>query len=96
MSKNPEAQAALWQKWATKQAASGSKLVINSKPPGASILIDGTDGGQTSPAVIPVKPGKHHVRLELEGFEPAEGDLTVGDHKPAIFNPALKLARSDH
>jgi len=96
MSKNPEAQAALWQKWATKQAASGSKLVINSKPPGASILIDGTDSGQTSPAVIPVKPGKHHVRLELEGFEPAEGDLTVGDHKPAVFNPALKLARSDH
>ncbi|PYY18231.1 MAG: hypothetical protein DMG60_08905 [Acidobacteria bacterium] len=96
LSKNPQGQAGFWQQWANKQqGAPGPKLVINSKPPGASILIDGKDSGQTSPAVIPVKPGKHHVRLELEGFDPAESDLTVGNHKPGIFNPALKLARSD-
>ena len=95
LSKNPQGQAAFWQQWAGKQGTPGPKLVINSKPPGASILIDGKDSGQTSPAVIPVKPGKHHVRLELEGFDPAESDLTVGNHKPGIFNPALKLARSD-
>ena len=96
LSKDQQGQAALWRQWAGKQqGAAGPKLVINSKPPGATILIDGKDSGQTSPAVIPVKPGKYHVRLELEGFEPAEGDLTVGDHKPGIFNPELKLARSD-
>ncbi|HWY71749.1 MAG TPA: protein kinase [Terriglobales bacterium] len=95
LSKDPQGQAALWRQWAGRQNAPGPKLVISSKPPGATILIDGKDSGQTSPAVIPVKPGKYHVRLELEGFEPAESDLTVGDHKPGIFNPALKLARSD-
>jgi eukaryotic-like serine/threonine-protein kinase len=95
LSKDPQGQAALWRQWAGRQNAPGPKLVINSKPPGASILIDGKDSGQTSPAMIPVKPGKYHVRLELEGFEPAESDVTVGDHKPGIFNPELKLARSD-
>ena len=95
LTKDIQGQAAIWQQWAGKQGAQGPRLVINSKPPGASILIDGKDSGQTSPAVIPVKPGKYHVRLELEGFEPAESDLTVGGLKPGIFNPTLKLAGSD-
>ena len=95
LSKDTRHQAGFWQQWAGQRFGPGPKLVINSKPPGASILIDGKDSGQTSPAVIPVKPGKYHVRLQLEGFEPAESDVTVTVHKAGMLNPNLKLARSD-
>jgi eukaryotic-like serine/threonine-protein kinase len=88
-------QSGFWQQWAGQQLGPGPKLVINSTPPGASILIDGKDTGHTSPAVIPVKPGKYHVRLQLDGFQPAESDLTVTEHKAGMLNPKLKLAQSD-
>jgi eukaryotic-like serine/threonine-protein kinase len=88
-------QSGFWQQWAGQQFGPGPKLVINSTPPGASILIDGKNSGHTSPAVIPVKPGKYHVRLQLDGFQPAESDVTVTEHKAAMLNPKLKLAQSD-
>jgi hypothetical protein len=88
-------QSGFWQQWAGQQVGPGPKLVINSTPPGASILIDGKDSGHTSPAVIPVKPGKYHVRLQLDGFQPAESDVTVTEHKAGILNPKLTLTQSD-
>jgi eukaryotic-like serine/threonine-protein kinase len=88
-------QAEFWQRWAGRKFGSGPKLVVNSKPPGASIYIDGEDSGQRSPSVIPLKPGKYHVRLVLEGFNPIETDLIVTQNKPTIFNPILKSAEAD-
>src|SRR5438270_8974470 len=88
-------QSGFWQQWAGQQLGPGPKLMINSTPPGASILIDGKDSGHTSPAVIPMKPGKYHVRLQLDGFQPAESDVTVTQHKAGMLNPKLKLAQSD-
>jgi serine/threonine-protein kinase len=88
-------QSGFWQQWAGQQVGPGPKLVINSTPPGASILIDGKDSGHTSPAVIPVKPGKYHVRLQLDGFQPAESDVIVTEHKAGILNPKLTLTQSD-
>ncbi|MFL6439157.1 MAG: protein kinase domain-containing protein [Terriglobales bacterium] len=88
-------QSGFWQQWAGQQVGPGPKLAINSTPSGASILIDGKDSGHTSPAVIPVKPGKYHVRVQLDGFEPAESDVTVTERKAGILNPKLKLAESD-
>jgi HSP20 family molecular chaperone IbpA len=95
LSKDTKRQAALWQQWAGHKVGPGPKLMINSTPPGANILIDGQDSGQTSPAVIPVKPGKYHVRLELDGFEPEESDVTITDQKAGLLNPKLKLKQSD-
>jgi len=94
-SKDPRRQAALWQQWAGHKVGPGPKLVINSSPQGATILIDGQDSGKTSPAVIPVKPGKYRVRLELSGFQPAESDVTVTQEKAGFLNSKLKLERSD-
>lgn len=95
LSKDQAFQEQFWQKWAGHQVGRGPKLVIESKPPGASIVIDGTDSGQTSPAVIPLKPGKHHVKLELDGFDAAESDVTVPQNKAAILNPTLKPSGTD-
>jgi eukaryotic-like serine/threonine-protein kinase len=95
LSRDQALQGQFWQKWAGRRVGPGPKLVINSKPPGASIFIDGKDSGQTSPAVIPLKPGKHHVKLELDGFDAAETDVTVPQNKAAILNPILKPSGTD-
>ena len=80
----------VWQHWARQQYGPGPRLVINSSPLGARIVIDGKDSGQTTPAMISTKPGTYHVRLELDGFEAAERDLTVQERKPGAWNATLK------
>lgn len=90
------AQGQFWQHWAANQGSlAGAKLVINSKPPGATIVLDGKDTGKTSPTVIPVKPGTYHVRLNLEDYQPVEKNLTVTARKPAMWNPTLKPSNPD-
>ncbi len=93
LSRDQALQGQFWQKWAGREV--GPKLVVNSKPPGASIFIDGNDSGQTSPAVIPLKPGKYHVRVVLDGFDAAESDVTVPQNKAGLFNPVLKPSGTD-
>jgi len=95
LSKDGALQSQFWQKWAGRQVGPGPKLMVNSKPPGASIFIDGKASGQTSPAVIRLKPGKYHVKVELEGFDSAETDVTIPENKAAFFNPVLKPTGSD-
>jgi len=94
LGKNGAGQAQFWQQWVERKFGNGSKLVINSSPLGARILVDGKDSGQTSPAVIPIKAGTHRVRLELDGFEPVEREVTVEERKPGMMNPKLKLLHS--
>lgn len=95
LSKDQAFQEQFWQKWAGRQAGPGPKLVVESKPPGASIFVDGRDSGQTSPAVIPLKPGKYHVKVVLDGFDTVEGDVTIPQNKAALFNPTLKPSGTD-
>src|SRR5581483_4957820 len=95
LSKDGALQSEFWQKWAGRQVGPGPKLIVNSKPPGASIFIDGKDSGQTSPAVIPLKAGKHHLKLVLDGFDPVESDVTVPQNKAALLNPVLKPSGTD-
>lgn len=93
LSKDQALQGQFWQKWARR--GPGPKLVVDSKPPGASIFVDGRDSGQTSPAVIPLKPGKYHVKVVLDGFDTVEGDVTIPQNKAALFNPTLKPSGTD-
>jgi eukaryotic-like serine/threonine-protein kinase len=88
-----ENQAEFWQQWANGQSGDKPELVINSKPPGARIFINGKDSGHTSPAIIPVQPGTYHVLCVLDGFEPAHQDVTVGKH-PKTLNPTLRQLQS--
>jgi serine/threonine-protein kinase len=83
-------QAKVWQRWANDQFGDKPQLVLNSQPPGARIYIDGKDSGKTSPANISVAPGRYRLRFELQGFEPAELNVTVGRHKSAMENLVLK------
>ena len=50
-------------------------LVIGSTPPGATIVLDGEDTGELTPAEIEVPPGAHVVAIRYEGYEPAEREV---------------------
>jgi len=88
-------QARVWQRWTEGQVGTKPELILNSRPPGARILIDGKDSGSTTPAQINVKPGTYHLRFELDGFQAAEKTLTVGTHKPGVANVKLQSAGSE-
>jgi len=45
--------------------------------------------------VIPLKAGKHHLKLVLDGFDPVESDVTVPQNKAALLNPVLKPSGTD-
>jgi serine/threonine-protein kinase len=90
-----ETQAEFWKQWANGQFGDKPSLVINSKPEGARIFINGKDSGHTSPAVIQVDPGTYHVLFVLEGFEPTHQDVTVGAHGSRVLNPTLHQLKSE-
>lgn len=90
-----ETQAEFWKQWANGQFGDKPSLVLNSKPQGAHIFINGKDSGHTSPAVIQVDPGTYHVLFVLEGFESAHQDVSVGAHGARVLNPTLHQLQSE-
>jgi hypothetical protein len=55
-----------------------SRLSLHSDPEGALIFIDGTYLGKTTPFTYEINsPDECRIRLELDGFVPAERNLTV-------------------
>jgi hypothetical protein len=64
--------------------------LVTTQPRGARIFVDGRDTGQTTPAVITVKPGTYRVRLERDGFAPSEEEVTVQEQRQGIVNRRLK------
>ena len=72
-----------WQQWAkgTEASVTGGAnssdlgILVSTKPSGAHISINGSDTGQQSPAIVKESPGTYHLRVHLEGYEPAERDV---------------------
>ncbi len=52
-------------------------LVVQSDPPGATVLLDGAAAGTTPLGPLPVAPGVHQVRIVSAGRIPVEERLTV-------------------
>ena len=54
------------------------RLSLHSDPEGALIFVDGTYLGKTTPLTVEINSSdQHRIRLELDGFLPAERNLTV-------------------
>jgi hypothetical protein len=49
-------------------AATTASLVVESRPSGARVFVDGKLIGQTPMAIAEMPVGEHAVRLELEGY----------------------------
>ena len=53
------------------------EVYVDTRPPGATVLIDGATVGVTPVLVPDVAPGPHRVRIELAGYRPWVTDVTV-------------------
>lgn len=74
---------------AARLARSGvQQLSVLSTPAGASVLIDGRAAGVT-PFTGDLKPGLHHVELELEGYRRSRSDAQLRADAPLEVNLTL-------
>ena len=62
---------------AVPAARGPGELFVDTRPPGATVLIDGATVGVTPLLVPDVAPGAHRVRIELAGYRPWLTDVTV-------------------
>ncbi|MBC7320998.1 PEGA domain-containing protein [bacterium] len=66
------------------------RLVVESKPSGASIFIDGRFLGYT-PYTGDVSVGRHSIRLELSGYQTYETTVNITPNKTTKVSVTLKL-----
>ncbi len=59
-------------------------LRIETRPPGASVWMDGRAAGETPLTVKDLRPGMHQLRLTLEGHAPAELTFDVPEGTNAL------------
>jgi hypothetical protein len=68
------------------------EVPVTSKPPGATVTLDGRAVGQTPTTVRVWGPGPQRVRVELAGFAAVQHDL-VAERAPASLDVVLEEAR---
>jgi serine/threonine protein kinase len=59
------------------QAAAVGSLLVESRPNGAAVTIDGKPAGVTPLTIASITPGTHTVRLELDGYRPLTHTVIV-------------------
>ena len=72
-------------------------LTVTSTPPGAAILIGGTDTGKVTPAEFMLDPAAQHITIRKDGYldEQTEIKLTAGQR--ANYSPLMRAAgRTDN
>ncbi len=82
-----------------KAGVSKPLLTVTSASPGLRVLIDGKDRGTAPLELSDIAAGQHTIRVEGEGFEPAEQSVnivpgtpqTVGPLTPKLVKGALRL-----
>ena len=52
-------------------------LVVSTVPPGARVNVSGVDLSATTPVTLRLAPGRHVVRVVLDGYEPQQIELNV-------------------
>ena len=71
-------------------------VLVRSEPPGARMFFDGRPASIPTPATQGLRAGKHTLRVELDGFEPAERAFTLTPShtraKPFVLDMALPKA----
>lgn len=73
----------------TITATTGS-LSIQSQPPGASVLFDGTPAGTTPLDLVNLTPGNHTVNVSKAGFKPVSGNAGVVSGKDTNLSWTLE------
>jgi hypothetical protein len=74
---------------------SGSgKLVLNSTPVGAEIVIDGKETGKVTPSQITVPAGEHKIELRKSGFQDAETTAVIKNGENHTYAPTMEAAKA--
>jgi hypothetical protein len=69
-------------------------LALTSTPSGATVSVDGEIRGET-PIKVPVKPGRHQVTFEIEGYYPKSQEVVVpAEHEQALSAVLARTAGS--
>ncbi len=71
-------------------------LALTSTPPGATVYVDSEIRGET-PIKVPVKPGRHQVTFEMEGYYPKSQEVIVpAEQEQAVSAVLAKMAGSGY
>ena len=75
---------------ATSETTPSGSLMVSSQPSGANIWVDGKDTKKKTPALLAdISPGKHSVKLVLEGYTEYIVNISVASGKQYAINPSL-------
>ncbi|PIS42276.1 MAG: hypothetical protein COT24_04410 [Candidatus Kerfeldbacteria bacterium CG08_land_8_20_14_0_20_40_16] len=68
------------------------RVSVTVEPPdvAAKIFLNGEDTGRTTPTVIKVNPGTYMIRVEAEGYKPAEDEVIVKTLRVTPVNFSLE------
>jgi hypothetical protein len=73
-------------------AATPADFVLTTNPPGARVNVSGVDLRAPTPITLKLAPGRHVVRVTLDGYEPQQFELNVTPG--AKITPTLTLVPS--
>jgi serine/threonine-protein kinase len=73
----------------TSGAAEAGWVWVRSTPPGAEILVDGTDTGLRTPSRVEMQPGEHEVLLTLRGSSSARRAVSIRPGQNTQFTELL-------
>ena len=63
--------------------------IIHTEPSGAEVEIEGVSRGTTPLLLTDLTPGKHRVKLTVQGFQPKEVELNAPDRTPVKLSVSL-------
>jgi len=70
-------------------------ITVNSVPQGATLKVDGTEGGVT-PKIIQVAPGKHMLEFSKDGFNKGHFPLEIAPDDASGGSVSYELGSSTH
>ncbi len=79
----------------TGPARTSGSLMLDSRPAGARVLVDGREVGTTPMVLESIEAGSHTVSLELDGFSPWTTTTQVTGGKQTRVGASLRGAEAD-
>jgi hypothetical protein len=89
----PEKRAAFAEKLDALRLGTPSPLTVSTRPPGATVSIDGEVRGATPPVgglKLGLEAGRHAIRIQREGYHEETGNLQAEFGEPVTLDLALK------
>jgi serine/threonine protein kinase len=75
-----------------QQSESLGSIKVESVPSGASIRLDGRETSKITPALLEgIVPGKHSIRISLDGYNDYNGNIEVSSGRTASLSPSLTI-----